>query len=415
MGAAGDMMMAALFELIEEKEEFLSKINHIMPKGIHVSAGREIRCGIQGTHMNVAIYGKEEHEHHHHHDEEHNHSHEHHNHEHEHHEHHHAHDHNHSHEHHHSHSGLHDIERIIDNMEVSEKVKSDAKNIYKIIAEAESAVHGETLEHIHFHEVGTLDAVCDVVGTCILMEAVGAEKTIVSPVHVGSGTVKCAHGNLPVPAPATALILQGIPVYGGNINGELCTPTGAALLKYFADEFGPVPSMIIEKTGYGLGTKDFDENANCLRATLGKNAESETGVDYVCELAVNLDDMTGEDIGFAMEILMEKGALDVYLEHIVMKKSRPAVKLVCMCRESECEKFAALILKYTTSIGVRQYRCKRFVMDRKIQQRESKFGDMKIKYCKGYGSSKSKPEYDDVAKLAKKLEKSPDEVRRELY
>ena len=213
-------------------------------------------------------------------------------------------------------------------MAVSDTVKEDAKAVYRLIAEAESKVHGKTMEQIHIHEVGTLDAVADVVGNCILMEKIGADRIIVSPVHVGCGSVKCAHGILPVPAPATALILEGIPIYSGQVKGELCTPTGAALLKYFGDCFETMPAMTVRKIGYGMGTKNFEERPNCIRALFGETAECSTdaadtdSIDSVSELAANIDDMTGEELGFAAEKLMKAGARDVYFEQITMKKFR---------------------------------------------------------------------------------------------
>ena len=277
-----------------------------------MTAEKSVKCGVTGTHMKVLVHGQEEgHVSH----ENHEHSHDHHGHHHEHdHEHEHTHDHhddNHHHDAHHHHHGVNDIKEMIQALAVSDKVKEDALAVYQIIARAESQVHGVEMDQIHFHEVGTLDAIADVVGNCILMETIGAEKIIVSPIHVGSGNVHCAHGILPVPAPATALILQGIPYYSGSINGELCTPTGAALLKYFATEFGPMPVMQVNHIGYGMGYKEF-EQANCIRVMLGETVEKEQGPDgQVLELACNLDDMTGEEIGFAAELLLEAGALDV--------------------------------------------------------------------------------------------------------
>ncbi len=285
MGAAGDMLMAALLELIPDKQAFIEKMNGLGLPGVHVETEQAVKCGITGTHMKVTVNGEEEesqdvHAHHHGHD----------------HEHHHEHDHDHDHSRHH-HATVADIEGIIDGLDVSEKVKADAKAVYALIAEAESRVHGHPVSEIHFHEVGTLDAVADVVGVCLLMEAIGAEKIAASPVHVGSGHVRCMHGILPVPAPATALILTGIPTYGGQVQGELCTPTGAALLKHFVSSFGNRPVMATAAIGYGMGKKDF-ERANCVRAFLG---ESEGAREAITKLECNLDDMTGEAVGFAME------------------------------------------------------------------------------------------------------------------
>ena len=216
MGAAGDMLMAALLELIPDKQAFIDQMNGLGLPGVHVAAEPSVKCGITGTHMRVTVDGEEEesedlHEHHHH---DHSHEHEHHDHD---HEHHHEHDHHHDHEHHHHHASVSDIEAVIDGLSVSDQVKKDAKAVYALIAEAESKVHGRPVSEIHFHEVGTLDAEADVVGVCLLMEKIAPEQVAASPVHVGSGHVRCMHGILPVPAPATALILTGVPTYGGQV------------------------------------------------------------------------------------------------------------------------------------------------------------------------------------------------------
>ena len=243
MGAAGDMLTAALLELIPDRDRFVERFNALGIPGVVMQAEPSEKCGVRGTHVTITVNGEEEesvdHEHEHdeheqeHGDYEHEHFHEH------------EHDHDHDHDgHHHHHSGLADIEHIIkDHLDLPEKVQKDILAVYQIIAEAESQVHGVPMTEIHFHEVGTMDAVADVAAVCMLMNELKPERVVASPVHVGSGQVKCAHGILPVPAPATALILQDVPIYGGEIKGELCTPTGAALLKYFVNEFGQMPVM----------------------------------------------------------------------------------------------------------------------------------------------------------------------------
>ena len=252
MGAAGDMLTAALLEIADSKEAMVKALNELGIPGITYIAEESTKCGIKGTHMTVKVDGVEEdehmHDHHHEHD----------------HEHHHEHD----HEHHHEHHGMHDIEHIVSHINVSDKVKKDVMAVYNLIAEAESEAHGCPVSEIHFHEVGTMDAVADVTAVCFLMDKLCPDKIIASPVHVGAGTVKCAHGILPVPAPATAHILRNVPIYGGEIKSELCTPTGAALLKHFVSEFGNMPIMTTERIGYGMGKKDF-ERANCVRVMLG--------------------------------------------------------------------------------------------------------------------------------------------------
>ena len=434
MGAAGDMLMAALLELIPDRQAFLDKMNALGLPGVRVEAEKAEKCGITGTHMKVTVFGEEEEsedEHHHGHDHEHDHDHEghhhdhehhHHDHEHEHddhdhhheHEHDHHHEHDHEHDHHHGHSHHHatvaEIDGIIAGLDVSEKVKADARAVYALIAEAESRVHGHPVSEIHFHEVGTLDAVADVVGVCLLMEMTGAEKITASPVHVGSGYVRCMHGVLPVPAPATALILEGIPTYGGQVQGELCTPTGAALLKHFVSSFGDRPVMAAEAIGYGMGKKDF-ERANCLRAFLG---ESEGKTEEITRLECNLDDMTGEEIGFAMEQLFKAGARDVYTQAIGMKKSRPGVMLSVICLPEDADRLAAVLMKHTSTLGIRRQDMRRYVLDRTFETAETPYGPVRVKTARGMGVTRSKAEYDDLAALAEQHQVSIDTIRKTL-
>ena len=303
-----------------------------------------------------------------------------------------------------------DIEALISGLAVSDRVKADVRAVYGLIAEAESQVHGHPVSEIHFHEVGTLDAVADVVGVCLLMEQIGAERITASPVHVGSGYVRCMHGVLPVPAPATALILKGIPTYGGQVQGELCTPTGAALLKHFVSSFGDRPMMAVEAIGYGMGKKQF-ERANCVRAFLG---EQEGGREQVTRLECNLDDITGEEVGFAMDQIMKAGAWDVYTQPIGMKKSRPGILFSVICRPEDADRMAALIMKHTTTLGVRRQDMSRYVLERSIRTVETAYGPVRVKTASGMGVEKSKAEYDDLAALAAEHDVSLSTIRRSL-
>ena len=412
MGAAGDMLTAALLELTGDRQAFLDKMNTIGLPGVRVVAEESVKCGITGTHIRVTVDGAEEEsadaeEHHHHHVHDHEHPHEHdHDHGQPHDE---AHEHEYSHGHHH-HASAADIEALIDGLDVSERVKKDAKAVYGLIAEAESKVHGRPVSEIHFHEVGTLDAVADVVGVCLLMEALSPDQVIVSPVHTGSGHVHCAHGILPVPAPATALILQGIPSYGGQVRGELCTPTGAALLRYFASGFGDRPVMTVEKIGYGMGKKDF-ERANCVRAFLG---ESEGRREIISKLECNLDDMTGEEIGFAMEQLFAAGAFEVYTQPVGMKKSRPGVLLTVICSTEEADRLAGEMMKHTTTLGIRRQDLSRYVLKRKVETVDTPCGKVRVKYASGMGVTRSKAEYEDLAALAREKNVSLNDIRNML-
>ena len=391
MGAAGDMLTAALFELLsdEKKKEFLEKINAAGIPDVQVVAEQAVKCGITGTHMKVLIKGEEEGEHHHEHD------------------HHHDHDHEH---HHHHHASLEQIENIINNLALSQTVKTNAIQIYKLIAAAESKAHGVPVTDIHFHEVGTMDAIADVTGVCLLLEMLAPQKIYASPVHVGSGHVHCAHGILPVPAPATATILEGIPIYGGHINGELCTPTGAAILKHFVTEFGEMPLLSINKTGYGMGKKDF-EAANCARVILGEQKDKpEEIVEFTC----NLDDISAERIGFAIEQLFEAGAVEAYTIPVTMKKSRPGVVLSVMCRESVKEKVLTALFTHTTTLGVRQNISKRYGLNRHIETIQTKYGEVRVKCSQGYGVIRKKIEYEDLAKIARETGKSIQEINDEI-
>lgn len=366
MGAAGDMLMAALLELHPDREDFIKRLNHIGIPHVSIESIPSQKCGISGTHMQVVIKGQEEGEE------------------------------THSHHHGHAHMSMQEIMEIVDGLQVSDEVKADVKNIYQLIAQAESKVHGKDVTEIHFHEVGMMDAIVDITGCVMLIQELNVDKIVASPVNVGFGQVKCAHGILPVPAPATALLLQGIPCYAGNIEGELCTPTGAAILKYFTNEYGRMPQMTIEKIGYGFGKKDF-EAVNCIRAILG---ETEGEDDQIVELCCNLDDMTPEEIGYAAELFLEEGALDVFTTAIGMKKGRPGVMLTVTCRAIWKEEMAELIFKHTTTIGIRESFHNRMVMERKEYVKESKYGKVRMKECTGYGITKTKPEYEDLREIA---------------
>lgn len=380
MGAAGDMLMAALSELVSE--DMTERLRSLGIPGVLVTKETVSRCGINGTHISVTVNGVEEESHDVHHHEHH-------------HEHHHAHPHEHSHTHHHT--SLADITQIISNLTISEQVKADALAVYQLIAEAESHAHGKPVEQIHFHEVGTMDAVADILGVCLLMEQIQPEQVIVSPVHVGAGQVHCAHGILPVPAPATAYILRDVPIYGGTIKGELCTPTGAALLRHFATEFGSMPAMRTTAIGYGMGKKEFPA-ANCVRAFLG---ETEDTTEQILELKCNLDDMTGEQIGYATEVLLAAGALDVFTTPIGMKKNRPGVLLTVLGREADRELLVRELFRHTTTIGIRETVCNRYVLHRQEAERETAFGPVRCKAVSGYGVSREKPEFEDMARIAR--------------
>ena len=377
MGCAGDMLTAALLELHPDKDDFLRRMNAALGGKAVLSASPDSKCGLRGTHVTVLINGDEEGE---------------------------------ATRHHYEHTSISEILSFIDSVPLEVKVREDAKKVYSLIAEAESRVHGHPIENVHFHEVGSLDALADVLSVCALMHELAPERILASEVNVGSGTVRCAHGILPVPAPATELILRGVPIYSGQIKSELCTPTGAALLKYFVRKFGAMPTMQIENAGCGTGKKDF-ECANVVRAFIGETTDEG---DRIIELACNLDDMTPEELSFAMEELFALGALDVYFTSIGMKKSRPGVKLTCMCRERQRKQMLECIFKHTTTLGVREYVCKRYELGRSEKTVRTQDGAVRVKTSSGYGAVREKAEYEDLAALARKSGKTIAQIRSEV-
>ena len=413
MGAAGDMLSAALYELLNEEERkiFIEEINKAGIPGVKITSEKSEKCGITGTHFKVTVDGQEEeshdayeHEHEHHHHEEHQHEHDHS------HNHHHEHEHTHNHEHQHHHTSMAEIEAIIKRLDIPESVKADIIEVYKLIAAAESNAHGLPVTDIHFHEVGTMDAIADITSACLLFNKVGAKNIFASAINVGSGQVHCAHGILPVPAPATAFILKDIPIYSNQIKGELCTPTGAALLKHFVNHFGTMPPIKMSSIGYGMGKKDF-EAANCVRAILGDSDEKpETILEYTC----NLDDISAERIGFAMEQLFAAGAVEAYTIPVTMKKSRPGNLLCVMCRERDKQKILETIFKHTTTLGVRENISNRYFLERSIETVKTEFGDIRIKRAEGYGVKRAKYEYEDLAAIARKTGLSIEEITNRL-
>ena len=417
MGAAGDMLSAALYELLneEERKSFIEEINNAGIPGVKVTTEKSEKCGITGTHFKVTVDGQEEeshdaheHSHEHQHHEDHHHAHEHS------HEHHNEeafeHEHTHDHEHHHHHTSMAEIENIISSLKISENVKADVIEVYKLIAAAESNAHGKPVTDIHFHEVGTMDAIADITSACLLFNKIGAKNIFSSAINVGSGQVHCAHGILPVPAPATAFILKDIPIYSNHIKGELCTPTGAALLKHFVNHFGTMPPIKMSAIGYGMGKKDF-EAANCVRAVLGDSDEKpETILEYTC----NLDDISAERIGFAMEQLFAAGAVEAYTIPVTMKKSRPGHLLCVMCRERDKQKILETIFKHTTTLGVRENISNRYFLERSIETVKTEFGDIRIKKAEGYGIKREKYEYEDLAAIARKTGLSIEEIVQKI-
>lgn len=380
MGAAGDMLAGALLELLPNPQEFVDEMNGLGIPGVRIRRERAVRAGITGTHFRVEVRGQEEEP-----DRP-------------------------PHGHGHSHSSPQELDELIYGLRLPTMVKLDIAAVYEELARAEAKVHGVPVADIHFHEVGAMDAVADITAVCLLLHRLAPDKIVASPVRVGYGTVKCAHGILPVPAPAAAALLSGIPTYAGELAGELCTPTGAALLRHFAGEFAPQPTLAAEAIGYGMGKKDFPQ-ANCVRAILGSAAVPE---DRAWELKCNLDDMTGEEIGFAIERLLDGGALDAFTTPVGMKKSRPGVLLTALCREADRERITVLLLKYTTTLGVRGTPCRRVTLERREETLATPYGPVRRKIGLGADTPREKYEYEDLARIARDQGQSLEWVKKKL-
>lgn len=380
MGAAGDMLMAALYSLLPEEKQlnFIKRFGEMGLPEVELQVSQDVKCGIAGTHMSVLIRGVEEGE---------------------------------KREHHHSHRTFEEVCTLIQNLQVSDKVKADVTAIYQKIAEAESRVHNTSVAEVHFHEVGMLDAIADVAGCAMLMEQLDAERIVVSPINVGHGQISCAHGILPVPAPATMILLEDLLCYGGEVEGELCTPTGAALLSHYKTQCGSMPLMRVEQTGYGTGKKDFPV-ANVLRAILGESTQETSPV---VELCCNIDDMTGEEIGFACELLLQEGALEVYTTAVEMKKNRPGILLTVLCSQEQVEYMEKLLFQHTSTIGLRKRVWDRATLERESKQVAFSLGVVNVKVSTGYGVTKQKVEYEDLRKIATEQGMSLRQVKEVLY
>lgn len=373
MGAAGDMLAATLADLLDDADGFIKELNAMNIPDVAAELLPLSRGGIMGKSLSVTVGGVREDGHKH-----------------------------------HGHS-MHDIEHIVSSLNTTDDIKQNILEIYDIIAQAESRVHGVDIREVHFHEVGMLDAVADIAAACLAMKKLSPDKVIASPVHVGSGQVKCAHGILPVPAPAAAEILKGVPIYGGEIRGELCTPTGAALLKYFVSEFGNLPTLSVTRIGYGMGKREFDA-VNCIRAFLGETSKCEDTV----ELRANIDDMTGEELAYAAEILRAESALDVWTESIGMKKSRTGVMLCVLCRACDSSKMSQLMFRHTTTLGVREIKCTRRTLTRHIEEVKTSLGTVRKKVSEGFGVKREKYEFSDLSKIADENDMSISDVRKKL-
>ena len=357
-GAAGDMLAAALLELFEDKDDILRRLNALGIPGVEYAAEKVTKHSVAGTHLTVRYLGAEEgsagpHER----------------------------------------RGIEDIGAIIDGLSMPENVRKHVRRVYRMIAEAESEVHGLPVEQIHFHELGAMDAVADISAVCYMISRLNPDRITASPICTGFGEIKCAHGILPVPAPATAALLKDVPSFAGSIEGELCTPTGAALVKYFAADYSQAPLMTVHSRGCGMGKRDFPK-LSAVRVSLGESEES------IIELSCNVDDMSPEAVGFAIDELLRHGAPDAYYEAIGMKKNRPGLLLTCLCRESQRDEMVKLMFRHTTTLGIRETLCRRYVLRREEGTVETPYGAVRVKLSGGYGVQRKKAEFDDLKRLA---------------
>jgi pyridinium-3,5-bisthiocarboxylic acid mononucleotide nickel chelatase len=308
-------------------------------------------------------------------------------------------------EHKHEHGrGLKEIREIIRKAGISEGAKHAAIAIFDALGAAEAKIHNSDIEKVHFHEVGAVDAMVDIVCAAVGAEALGVDEIVCSPLNVGGGTVKCAHGVLPVPAPATVELLKGAPVYSSGVQVELVTPTGAAIVKTLAKRFGPFPAMTIEKSGYGAGTRDFPGQANVVRLTVGESRTGfleNTSQDTISVLEANLDDLNPQVFGYVVERLLEAGALDTFALPVQMKKNRPGMILTVLCKPEDTSRLAQIIFTETSTLGVRQREAQRQTLARKWIKVLTRWGDVRLKVASMNGTiTNYAPEYEDCKKIA---------------
>jgi len=371
-GASGDMILASLLDAGLDFKKLTSELEKLNLKEYEIKIKKDVKKGISGTKFDVQT-------------------------------------HHHSHENHgkphkgngHTHRSLKDINAIIEKSGLPEHIKVTSKLIFLRLAEAEGKIHNKKPQDVHFHEVGAVDSIVDIVGAVIGLDLLGIEEVRASRIHVGTGTLECAHGTLPVPAPATLELLKDIPVRCSDIDSELVTPTGAAILGTLSVHFGAMPSMTVEKTGYGLGTRDLPI-ANVLRLIIGES-RSESEEDQVQLVETNIDDMNPQFYEHIMEVLFSKDAKDVFLTPIIMKKNRPGVILSVLTTPERIDEIIDIIFRETTTLGVRISEIqKRTILKREIKTIQTQWGDVRVKIRSVSGKMSASPEYDDCKRIAAK-------------
>ncbi len=385
-GISGDMNLGALVDAGVPFDYLTAELKKLNVDGYTIRAEQQLKMGISGTRVRVEL--------------DHGHSH--------------GHSHSHGHHHHHKHRNLHDIVQIIDKSSLNEFVRKKSKAIFEEIARAEAKIHAKTIDEIHFHEVGAIDSIVDSVGAAICIDYLKPERILASPVQLGGGFVDCAHGRFPVPAPATAEILTGIPTRSGAADQETTTPTGAAILKIFVDEFMKAPEFVIHKTAYGIGYRDL-EIPNVLRVHLGETLAEKKKQHEAIMVACNIDDMNPEHYEFVMGRLFEAGAHDVFMTPIIMKKSRPGIQLNVLCDSSSFDQVESIILKETTSLGFRFYNLEKSMLERRMKEVQTRYGTIRIKEALDGGKAvKYKAEYADCAEAARNHKVTLQEVYNEI-
>lgn len=385
-GISGDMNLGAMIDLGVPQEYLINELKRLGLHGYKIEVSRDERKGISGTKVDVIL---EQHEHRHNHE-----------------------DSSEGKQHNHFHRGLTEIEKIIQNSSLNDNVKRLSMNIFMEVAKAEAKVHNKPLYEVHFHEVGAVDSIVDTVGAAICFDYLHADKILCSDVELGGGFVKCAHGIIPVPAPAVVEILKDVPVKKGAVEFETTTPTGAAILKAVTDEFTSITNFKIKKTGYGIGHRNT-EIPNVLRVFLAEEADSEIDKAYITEC--NIDDMNPEKYDYIIEELFQKGAADAFLTPIIMKKGRPAVKLSVLCSKNKISEIKNFIFKETTTLGIRQYQVEKSMLKRDFSKITTKYGEVTVKNAYLDGKIiKCKPEYEECKRIAKEKAISLSEVYEEI-
>lgn len=361
-GASGDMILGALMDAGLEIERLRAELAKLRLSDYAIDVTKVTKRGIGGSQALVQI----------------------------------------GHHHHHHHRHLYDIERILEQSDLDDALKMRSRAVFTRLAQAEAQVHRTSIEKIHFHEVGAMDAIIDVVGSVVGMAALEIERIYCSALHVGTGTVTCAHGVLPVPAPATAELIKGKPAYSTGVQGELLTPTGAAILTTLASDFGPMPAMTVDRVGYGAGTSEPDI-PNLLRVIIGESAEESIGyqLERVAVIETNIDDMNPQIYDYLFEKFLGMGALDLFLVPMQMKKNRPGTLVTAICPLDRVAEFSDFLMKETTSIGLRWRIENRIKAERTIQEVRTKYGPVKVKVAHVNGNVINiSPEYDDCKRLA---------------